>query len=155
MVQVYSSQLGSSRMRANLALLVMLAAACGPAMASVSPAPAPLCRPSDELVTRTLANLRSLVTINDTLRRAMRDSLRLSATRTSDVSYVTDEKICVKAAAAMDALWNTGPTSRQVYVYKFGTDYIVEDPTIGQDSEYRGLQIFDRRWVYKRTYLSP
>jgi hypothetical protein len=84
----------------------------------------------------------------------MRDSLKLAANRASDISYVIDEKICIKAAAAMDALWQIGPTSRQVYVYNFGSDYLVDDPTVGRDSEYRGLQVFTRQWTYKRTFLS-
>jgi hypothetical protein len=84
----------------------------------------------------------------------MRDSLRLSARRTSDVSLVTDEKTCAKAVTALNGVLGTASTPRQVYVYKFGTDYVVEDPTVGTDSEYRGLRIFDRTWVYKRTLLS-
>ncbi len=115
---------------------------------------AAVCRPADALANRTVTDLKALATTTDTLRRAMLDSLKLSATRASDVSYVTDERTCSKALNALNTHMGTANQQRQLYVYKFGTDYLVEDPTIGADSEYRGLRIFDRKWVFKRVYLA-
>jgi hypothetical protein len=48
----------------------------------------------------------------------------------------------------------TPSVSRQLYVCKVGRDFAVEDPTVGKDSDYRGLRIFDSKWVYRRTYLT-
>jgi hypothetical protein len=107
----------------------------------------------DDTANVTLAHLRTLVTSLVPSDVALRDSLRISAGRTSDVTYVIDDKTCAKARTALNAVLSTPSTSRQLYVYKIGTDYGVEDPTVGTNSEYRGLRIFDRSWVYKRTYL--
>jgi hypothetical protein len=140
-------------MRTFWTLMGVSVITCAPALAQ-PPAAVLSCRASDALATRTLQYLQGLVTTTDTMRRAMRDSLKLSAKRTSDVSLVTDEKTCAKAVTALDSVFGAPSAQRQVYVYKFGTDYVVEDPTVGNDSEYRGLRIFDRTWVYKRTLLT-
>jgi hypothetical protein len=115
---------------------------------------APICRPSDFLVTRTVAHLKQLVTSTDPTDKAVKDSLRITATRASDVSYVTDERICGKALPAFNAVRRTPSAARQLYVYKIGRDFAVEDPTVGRDSHYRGLLIFDSKWQYMRTYLA-
>jgi hypothetical protein len=115
---------------------------------------APICRPSDFLVTRTVAHLQQLVTSTDPTDKAVRDSLRITATRASDISYVTDERTCGKALPAYNTAMSTPSAVRQLYVYKIGRDFAVEDPTVGQDSHYRGLHIFDSKWLYKRTYLA-
>ena len=122
---------------------------------ATTPTTAPICRPSDDLTARTVTDLQSLLTTTDTLRQAMLVSLGLSANKASDISYVTDEKVCAKALTAYNGYRQTPNAPRQIYVFKFGSSYLVEDPTVGQDSEYRGLPIFDRRWVpTNRVYLS-
>lgn len=141
--------------RIGCTAVLFMAIACAPAMASPTGQPAlTVCRPSDDVTARTVVDLQALWAPSDTLLRAMRDSLSLSATRESDISYVTDERTCTNAVKALNTYLGTPNASRQVYVFKFGTDFLVEDPSVGQTSEYRSLPIFDKKWVYKRTYLS-
>jgi hypothetical protein len=115
---------------------------------------AAVCRPADAITSQTVSYLQSLVTSTKPLDKAQRDSLRITARKASDVSYTTDESVCAKALTALNSYLSTPSASRQLYVFKIGTDFAVEDPTIGQGGEYRGLRIFDRKWVYKSTYLA-
>jgi hypothetical protein len=115
---------------------------------------APVCRPSDATVTRTVADLQRLVTSTAASDKAVKDSLRITATKATDVAYVTDERTCGKALTAFNTLMATPSLSRSLYVFKIGKDYAVEDPTVGQASEYRGLRIFGSGWAYNRTYLT-
>lgn len=143
-------------MRLTAGFSVLVVAACATAAGTASGtvrSTAPACRAADSTVSRTLAELREDVTSTDPMTRGLLDSLKLSATRANQVSYITDEKTCAKAVTALNALWNK-QTSGQVHVYKVGSDYLVEDPTLDQGADYRGLQVFDRQWVYKSTFLT-
>ena len=143
-------------MRITAGLTILALAACAAtvgATSNESTGTAVACRPIDSTVTRTVAELKEDVTSTDPTTRGLLDSLRITATRANDVSYVTDEKICTKAVTALNTLWQK-QTSGQVHVYKVGTDYLVEDPTLDQNAEFRGLQVFDRRWAYKSTFLT-
>lgn len=115
---------------------------------------APVCLPSDATVTRTVADLQRLVTSTAASDRALKDSLRITVTKATDVAYVTDERTCGKALTAFNTQMATPSLSRSLYVFKIGKDFAVEDPTVGRDSEYRGLRIFGSGWVYQRTYLT-
>src|SRR5690348_11002814 len=122
-------------------LLIAILAVCASTLGAASRSSVLLaCRPVDVTVTRTVAEMQTTITATDADTRAMRDSLKIIATRASDVSYVTDEKTCTKAVTALNTYLGTA-TSGQVYVYKLGTDYMVEDPTVGQASEFRALRI--------------
>jgi hypothetical protein len=142
-------------MRVTAGVSILVLAACATTSVSAnSVQPAVACRPVDSTVSRTLAELKEDVASTDPATRGLLDSLKITATRANDVSYVTDEKTCAKAVTALNTLWNN-QLSTQVRVYKVGTDYLVEDPTRDQEGgEFRGLQVFDRRWVYKSTFLT-
>ena len=130
-------------------------ASCAPAAAATrAPTTAPACRPADATANRTIDELKEDVVSTDPTTRGLLDSLKITATRASDVAYVTDEKTCAKAVTALRTLWAGRSTSDQVHVYKVGTDFLVEDPSLDQGADFRGLQVFDRRWVYKSTFLT-
>jgi len=137
-------------MRLIVGLLFVLLGVCAAAAPSANRAAAVACRPTDSTVSQTVADLQEEVLSSD---HSLLDSLKLSATRASDVSYVTDEKTCAKAVTALSAYLGHAGSGR-VYVFKVGTDYLVEDPKPNPNNEYRILQIFDRRWVRKATWLT-
>jgi|SRR3954467_508244 hypothetical protein len=113
----------------------------------------PRCRAADALTSRTLDELRGMVTSTDSLQRAYRDSVRVPPGDGTSVHLVTDEQTCVRAAEAYNLVWKTPERRRQLYVYRVSNRYIVEDPTQG-GGEYRGLQVFDLQWRYLSTILT-
>ena len=125
-----------------------------PGTASAARSSPPVCRPSDVTTVRTVAHLQRLVTSSTSSDRALKDSLGITATKAGDVAYVTAERTCAKALTAFNTVMATPSQTRQLYVFKIGRDFAVEDPTMGQNAEYRGLRIFSRVWAYKRTYLT-
>jgi hypothetical protein len=113
-----------------------------------------VCRAPDEVAQRTLVELRELVTSTDTRKSGYRDSVRIPATTPEQVHLVADEALCREALVAFNKLWQTPGRLRKVAVYKVGERFLVEDPDHGQDSEYRGLQVFDMLWRYQATMLT-
>ena len=123
------------------------------ALQGLTPSQALTCLPSDAVASRHVAEFQALITSVKPKDVSYRQLLGLSATKASDVSYVTDERTCNKAVAALDALWGTPPSERQVYVYRIGTDFAVEDPQV-RGGEYKQITIFDRRWSRKSNMLT-
>jgi hypothetical protein len=112
------------------------------------------CRSADATSATVISILQTLATSTKPADVALKDSLHLSIRRASDVSLITDEQTCIRAAGEMDKLWQTGPTTRQVYVFKVGSDFGVEDPVAGS-GEHQGLAFFDRKWAYKSLLVAP
>jgi hypothetical protein len=83
----------------------------------------------------------------------LKDSLGIDIRRASDVSLISTEATCHQAAAELDKLWRSGTTNRQVYVYKLGSDFGVEDPEAGS-GDYSGVAVFSSTWVYKSLLLT-
>ena len=112
------------------------------------------CRAVDTISATTISTLQSLATSTIPADVALKDALHLSIRRASDVSLVTTEATCLRAATEMDKLWQTGTTNRQVYVHKVGSDFGVEDPPAGSGN-YRGVAFFTSKWVYKSLLVAP
>ena len=133
-------------------LLLMLTVA---STISVYPANAQtVCRPSDPVTTRRIADLATTVSSTDSTEQAVRDSLRLAATSGSNVSLILDEKTCKQGRDALNAALLTAGAPRRVYVHKIGSFYGVEDPDQEGEGEYQAVLIFDRRWRYVSTLMA-
>jgi hypothetical protein len=133
------------------ALLLMT---CAGLSASAAKRSVPWCHPADETSALTISSLQALATSSDPADGRLRDSLRINIRRASDVSLITTESTCQRGAAELDKLWQSGTTNRQVYMYKVGSDFGVEDPQAGS-GHYRGVAFFSSKWVYKSLLLSP
>ncbi len=148
----------ASRRRAGIGALSATGASlllmCASGSATSAHRSLAVCRPADATSATVISILQDLATSTKPADVALRDSLRLSIRRASDVGLVTDEQTCIRAASEMDKLWQTGATARQVYVFKVGSDFGVEDPDAGS-GEHHGLAFFDRKWVYKSLMLAP
>lgn len=86
------------------------------------------CRASDANAVRLLSYVRQLVTSADPVRVQVRDSLGLPATRSSNVSLVTDNRVCAEVAQGVNAATGTSGLTRQLYVLKVGSYYAAQDP---------------------------
>lgn len=82
-------------------------------------------------------------------RQELRDSLGLP-TPHSQVSTTLQQQasICAKAATALDSLTGSPPTNREVYVYKLGKIYAVEDPLDRAGGGLHQIAFFTSKWVY-------
>jgi hypothetical protein len=112
------------------------------------------CHAADGRSAATISALQSLATSTVPADIALRDSLHLTIRRATDVSLITTETTCQRAATELDKLWQTGTTNRQVYVYKVGQDFGVEDPQAGS-GDYRSVAFFTSKWVYKSLLVGP
>lgn len=112
------------------------------------------CRAGNAESARALRVLTNLVTTTDSAESAYRTSVGLQSTTSSSVSLATDKKTCQSGATAFNTIGETPGAVRQVFVYKVGTYFAVEDPGFGTEGEYRSLPTFDRRWAYQGTMLT-
>ncbi len=141
-------------MKARIAIPAVIFALCVGLTASSTGKSALRCRAADGTSAATISALQSLATSTVPADKALKDSLHLTIRRASDVSLVTKEATCLRAATEMDKLWKTGTTNRQVYVYKVGSDFGSEDPQAGS-GDYRSVAFFTSKWVYKSLLVGP
>ena len=112
------------------------------------------CRPADSRSAATVSTLQSLASSSVPADVQLRDSLGISIRRASDVSLITKETTCQRGVTELNKLWQTPTAQRQVFVYKVGSDFGVEDPQAGS-GDYRGVAFFSSKWVYKSLLVAP
>lgn len=127
---------------------------CAAASAADARRSVPWCRPADNTSAATIGTLQTLATSSVVADTRLKDSLRISIRRASDVSLITTEATCQRAVTELNRLWQSGTPNRQVYVYKVGSDFGVEDPQAGS-GDYRGVAFFSSKWVYKSLLVAP
>jgi hypothetical protein len=110
------------------------------------------CRAIDSTSARTVGDLKDLVTSSDSFTVRVRNALGLPTMQASKVSFVTDSRTCNSAVTALNTYFSTPGRSRVVDVYKIGTYYGVEDPTERSEGAYRGVVVYDSKWVYKTAW---
>lgn len=130
---------------------VILLLAAGTLSSSYALAQTSSCHAADSHSQRTTTDLGQVTTSSKPNMITLRTNLQLAAGAT--VSYVTQAKTCRSAATALNTRLGTPNVGRSVYVWQVGTDYAVEDVSVGSAGEYRQVYIFDRRWAFKSVYL--
>ena len=132
---------------------VVLLIGCGIAGDASVRRSAPWCRPADDTSSGTIGVLQSLATSRNPGEMGLKDSLQINIREASDVALISTEATCQRAATELDKLWQSGTTNRQVYVYKLGADFGVQDPRAGS-GDYAGVAIYSSKWVYKSLLLT-
>jgi hypothetical protein len=105
-----------------------------------------LCHAPDQTSSRTIDDLRRLLSSADSEAVHTRREASVVYQPTGTVSQVTDEPVCDQAIRALNERAKTTEKRRQVYVYYLGSQYAVEDPE-QRASEYRMIRIFDLEWM--------
>ena len=146
-VSMCSTRLGPGA----LVVLAVMLGACAPLPANAQSGSG--CRAADTVVVpEHLTYFKDLLSTNDPARAAVRDSLGLAKTAVSKISLVTTTATCTSAVTALNTRRGEPNTVRQVWVYKLGNDFAVEDPALTVPaSEYRPIYLFSGSFVYKRT----
>lgn len=88
------------------------------------------CQPLDDSGLALLNWVRNVATGSDSTWIRSRSTTRIPQVSASQVSYVTDSKICQSAVAAYAAAANVPATGRKVYIVKAGSYYVLKDPTV-------------------------
>lgn len=95
-----------------------------------------------------------LLTAADSAYVPLRSRFGLSGVTTSQVSLVTDERICSQAASAIDRMAGVRNSGRRVYVVQAGTRYLVQDPN-GKAGEWTSVIVYDPHFTYVGVLLGP
>ena len=122
-----------------------------------APAHAQSCRTNADTAAYVRDKVGAYALATDSIGRAVRDSLRISAvTSSSAVVLITKATTCSSANAAYQAALAGGLSqtfSGKVYVVQAGKSYVVWDPSFkwapGAGSSY---VVFDSRWVEKSVF---
>lgn len=110
------------------------------------------CRPADSLSARTVRDFKSMLSSTDSFQVRIRTSLGIAGTAASKVSYNTTASICNSAASALNTYSGTPGQARNVYVWKIGNFYAVEDPADQNPGSYRALVLYTSKWVFRSTF---
>ena len=102
------------------------------------------CRPADATSTRMVQWLTAVVTGTDSTLVQLRTRMKLPQVAASQITYVTDNRICSKLVAPYNAetvmqdASGSVPPSGKLYVVKVGTVYVASDPikTTGEYAQY-------------------
>ena len=132
--------------------LLILAFLVLPLGGTPSAPPPPVCKAADATSAHLIQYLTGIATGTDVPYTTMRDSLHVPAVAANQISLITQENTCKKAAATYDARivsWGGTAKTRQIYVVRVGSTYAAFDPTestIG--SEWRPLILMTNQYVF-------
>ena len=130
---------------------VLALALCSPAAGLTQTSSA--CRPSDGESAQILAWVQGIVTGTDSASIRQRLLMQLPSVSASQISYVTDTKICSKMVTSYTARVGyqqpaSGPgqtPSGRLHVVKVGTTYLVSDPAL-RAGKYYFVVTFDKQY---------
>jgi len=88
------------------------------------------CRPLDDGGQAILNWVRTTATSADSSAIISRTHLGIPKVPASEVSYLTDTRLCQQAVNAYSAAAGVSTTGRSVYLVKVGTIYVIKDPTV-------------------------
>jgi hypothetical protein len=112
----------------------------------------PFCATPNESSASGLASLQEFVVASDTGAVAERARLGVTGISPSSVSVISDESTCQRASAELDTLLGDPQTNRAVYVYTFGSRFVVDDPE--NAGHFRPVFVFDSSWANVPTKLA-
>jgi len=112
------------------------------------------CRSLDADGLRFRSYVRQLVTTTDGSRIQLRTSLGLSAMDSAQVTLVTDNATCARAAQGINTAQGTANLARQLYVVKVGQLFAAQDPG-NPSGEWWPTVTLDRKFKAIGVVLAP
>ena len=108
----------------------------------------PKCRPADGQSAALIYELKRYVTSQDPKVINARDNYyHIPVVATSQISLVTDERLCQKAIQAYASFASGAYTPTQVYLIKLGTkNYVAHDPSV-KAGEFSIVHVFDAKFI--------
>lgn len=106
------------------------------------------CRAADSYSDMLIDALKWYVTTQDPATIAARDNYyHVPVVASSQISLVTDERICAKVVQAYASLPHGAYTPSRVYVIKMGSKYTVASDPDAKAGEFSIVHIFDSKYV--------
>jgi len=106
----------------------------------------PKCRPADDTSENIIGDLKNWITTTDPERIVARDSVfKIPVVNLSQISVVTDERICAKVIQGY-ATMAGGYTPSSVYVIKMGTKFHAAYDPSGKADQHSIVHIFDSKY---------
>lgn len=112
----------------------------------------PFCATPGETSESGLDVLRHVAVATDTGSVNERTRLGVGVLTAQSVQLVTNEALCQTASAKYDEVVGDPPSGRAVYVYTFGSRFIVDYPQFV--SHYRRVFAFDSTWQQLPTTIA-
>jgi len=106
----------------------------------------PKCRPANDTSENIIGDLKNWITTSDPERIAARDSVfKIPVVSLSQISVVTDERICAKVIQGYAAMTG-GYTPASVYVIKMGTKHYAAHDPARKAEQHSIVHIFDAKY---------
>ena len=93
-------------------------------------------------------SLLELMTKSDSLNAAERATLALQLTTPTNVTIITTESKCVRAAFVIDSLLATPNSGRKILMFKLGTSFGAESPTFSGSQGVAVIFLFNGQMGY-------
>ena len=106
----------------------------------------PRCLPNDDQAERVMDALKRIVTEPDSIYVALAELLGVSGLSPESVRFVTDERVCARAARRIDWLDGRNLKTRRVYVAQLGKALAVYDPSDLEAGEWSPLVLMDEKF---------
>lgn len=116
--------------------------------------PGSVCQPNDVTKQNMVTWAKGIASGSDSLSVATRNQLHIPAVAATQVTPVTDDKICHNIAKAYSvALGMPSGTIRSMYVVKVGTSYVARDPAAVFGEWVYGM-VLDRQYNVLSKFTS-
>jgi hypothetical protein len=111
------------------------------------------CRALDKGGQANLDWVRATATGSDSTAIRARIATAIPSASSSQISYVTDAKLCQQAVAAYSSAAQVTATGRSVYLVKVSSMYVITDPTV-KPGEWWLSMTADRKFAIVRKFMS-
>ena len=137
------------RRLAMLGVTACLGAGAYPREGSPAPLPPNVCLTSAADTFNLQGQLLQLATAADSITAQRRTFYQLQLTTPGNVSRVTKENDCKKAAAVIDSVAGTPNSGRTVHLWKLGSNYGTESPAYSATTTTSVIFILSSSFKYK------
>ena len=145
----------SSRLLRTLTFVSLIGLVSGSSHALAAQGQQPRCLPEIDFRAQRVMNLlRELVTEPDSVDAALAELLGVSGLSPESVRFVTDEKVCARAARSIDRIDGRNLKTRRVYVAQLGNVFAVFDPSDFRAGEWSPLVLMDEKFKVLEVLLN-
>ena len=114
----------------------------------------PRCLPNDDQAERVIDRLKRVVTETNPVNVALAELLGVSGLSPESVRFVTDEKVCARAAGRINWIDRRNLKTRRVYVAQLGNVFAVYDPSDFMAGEWSPLVLMDEKFKVLKVLLN-
>ena len=144
----------SSRLPRTLTLARLIVLLLGFSYPLAAQGRQPRCLPNDDQAQDVMNRLKEVVVETNPVNVALAELLGVSGLPPESVRFVTDEKVCARAARSIDRIDGRNLKTRRVYVAQLGKAFAVYDPSDFEAGEWSPLVLMDEKFKVLKVLLS-